>query len=158
VRQQARAETEERIQRIQAAAEDFQGVTGSDRAPPAVPRAEHGADRDDRAHAVTPDEQRQLGRASGQGCGFEIQVIDEVVEAIDMRASARPRAVAALIVGEGGDAAARQRLGEVAIAAGVFGEAVNDEQRRSGLDGESLETGGCRIDQHRKRTIPEESG
>ena len=76
---------------------------------------------------MTPDEQRQLRRAPGQGRGFEIQVVDEVVEAIDVRASAGSSTVTALVVGEGGDAAFGERGGEIAIAAGVFGEAVDDE-------------------------------
>ena len=116
------------FERIQSASEDFERIAGRDRASPAVPRASTAPHRDDRAHAVTPDEQRQLGRAPRQGLRPEIQVVDEIVEARRRASRAGSRAVAALIVSETGNAAAGERRCNGRVAIGVLGEAVHDEQ------------------------------
>src|SRR5271163_3742651 len=86
----------------------------------------------DRAHAVSPDEQRQRRKSLAQRLADGLQVAGKICKVRDMRSFAGKPSVSLLVINETGNVPA-ERVGHMAVAIAVFGNAVHDHE--SGLRG-----------------------
>jgi len=79
------------------------------------------------APAVPEEEQRLPGGSRADELDERIDVVDQVREALDVRARPLRPAVAALVERMDGVAGARECFGEVGVAASVVADAVEDD-------------------------------